>query len=453
MRTMTVWAGVILAAGKSTRMKSRVPKVLHRVCGQEMLGLVVDAAQRAGLERLAVVRAPGAEEVGEAIGPSVEYVIQEDPLGTGHALLQAQPALADVENLLVICGDTPLIQPHTLTQMMALHTEGKATLTLLTSTFSLPDGLGRVVRDAAGRVVRIIEEREADEDDLAGPEINSGIYCFDTKWLWRHLEKLSPSPSGEIYLTDLVALAAQDEANIESVASHNEWEILGVNNRVQLAQAETIMRQRIREHWMLEGVTLIDPGSTYIDTRVEIGQDTVIYPNTHIRDRSRIGKECHLGPNTIISDSVIGDECRINASMIEGSLLEDKVEVGPFSHIRPESHIEREVHIGNFAEVKKSRLGRGTKMGHFSYIGDATLGSNVNVGAGTVTCNYDGVRHNETIIGDDVFIGSDSMLVAPVQIGTGAATGAGSVVTKDVPPHSLAVGAPARIRPQRKHVK
>jgi len=431
-------------------MKSRIPKVLHKICGQEMINLAVEAATGVGVDLTVVVVPPGADGIRQALGSSVKYVEQDKPLGTGHALLQARSLLSEVDDILVTYGDVPLVRSETLGQMMALHRERGVSLTLLTSNECPPDGLGRVLRDDSGRIVAVIEEREAELPVLDITEVNSGIYCFRSQWLWEHLPQLSPSSSGEIYLTDLVSIAAKDGVTIENVVSSDAWEILGINDRVQLAQAEEAMRQRIRERWMLEGVTLIEPGSTYLDAMVEIGQDTVVYPNTHIGGKTKIGRECIIGPNSLIYDSVVGEGCRILGSVLEGSVLEEEVEVGPFSHIRSGSHIERDVHIGNYAEIKKSQLGRGTKMGHFSYIGDAILGTNVNVGAGTVTCNFDGQKKNQTIIGDNAFIGSDSMLVAPICIGEGSVTGAGSVVTRDVPPNSLATGVPARISPRRK---
>ena len=442
---------VILAAGDGIRMNSRTPKVLHAICGQPMLSLAIRSARDAGLERILAVVPHESGAIREAIGPSVEYVEQEQPLGTGHALLQTLPVVRDTDNLLVLYGDVPLIRPETMQQMMALHTDREASITLLTSTLCPPDGMGRVLRDSSGSVTAIVEEKEADQAALEVAEVNGGVYCFQTRWLGTHLQRTPADAGGEIYLTDLVSLAAKSEAGVEAVSASDLWEVLGINHRGQLAQAEAALRQRIREKWMLAGVTLIDPGSTYIDAAVVLGQDSILYPNTHVRGETRIGADCHIGPNSIIESSSIGDRCRIVASVVEGSTLEEDVEIGPYSHVRPESYIEGDVHIGNYAEVKKSRLGHGTRIGHFSYIGDATLGSNVNVGAGAITCNYDGVNKNETIIGEDAFIGSDTMLVAPVRIGARAATGAGSLVTKDVPPDTLVVGVPARVTRKSGH--
>ncbi len=431
-------------------MRSSIPKVLHQVCGREMVVLAVEAIRKAGIERIIAVVPLEADAIRRLLGSSVEYVVQEKPLGTGHALLQARSLLGDVGNVLVAYGDVPLICPETLGQMMALHQDKSASLTLLTSTGCPLEGLGRVLRGPYGKVAAVVEEKDAGPATLDVTEVNSGIYCLNSQELWERLARLSPSSGGEVYLTDLVSVADRDGATIEAVVSEDPWEVLGVNDRIQLAQAEEAMRRRIRERCMIEGVTLIEPGSAYIDATVEIGRDTVVYPNTHIGGETKIGNGCLIGPNSLIYDSVVGDGCRVQGSMVEESILGDGVRVGPFSHIRAGSHIGSDVHIGNYAEIKKSRLGRGTKMGHFSYVGDAILGTNVNVGAGTVTCNFDGRKKNQTVVGDDVFIGSDSMLIAPIRIGERSTTGAGSVVTQDVPPDSMAVGVPARITPKRR---
>jgi bifunctional UDP-N-acetylglucosamine pyrophosphorylase/glucosamine-1-phosphate N-acetyltransferase len=431
-------------------MNSKIPKVLHRVCGREMVSLVVDAARGAGFDATVVVVPPDASSIRTALGNGVSYAVQPEPLGSGHALLQARELLHGVDNVAVLHGDVPLIRPETLASIMRRHQDSRACITLLSATPRAPGDLGRVVRDASGRITAIVEFSQAGEEARSIAEVNGGIYCFSSSWLWPHLEGLGPSPRGEVFLTDLVALASQQGMVIESIQAHQPQEILGVNTRVHLAEAEAVLRQSLRERWMLFGVTLPDPGSVYIDYDVDLGRDTVLLPNTHISGASRIGRDCQIGPNTTISGSEIGDGCRITASVIESSTLEGGVDVGPFSHIRPGSHLESGVHIGNFAEVKQSRLGRGTKSGHFSFIGDADVGANVNIGAGTVTCNYDGTNKHRTRIEDDVFIGSDSMLVAPVTIGARSSTGAGSVVNRDVPPDSLAIGAPARVRAKKR---
>jgi bifunctional UDP-N-acetylglucosamine pyrophosphorylase/glucosamine-1-phosphate N-acetyltransferase len=445
------WAAVILAAGKGMRMKSSTPKVLHRLAGREMIHYVIDATKQAQPKRLVLVVSHESRRVRELLGDSAEYVEQEEQLGTAHALLQARGKLeGQIDNVLVLNGDVPLISGETLKEIMRHHSATHAAVTILTSRSGDQEGLGRVIRDDSGQVTGIIEEVEADSVQKEIVETNSGVYCFRSEWLWPHLAELPRSKSGEFYLTDLIGLAASSGERAESVTAQDPVEALGINNRIHLAQAEAVLRQRIREQLMLNGVTLIDPPSVFIDATVEIAQDTVIYPNTIIEGMTRIDRECVIGPSSIIVDSVIGKGCRILASVIEASTLEDGVDVGPFSHLRPESYIEAGVHIGNFVEIKKSRLGRETKVGHFSYLGDATIGRNVNIGAGTITCNYDGVQKHPTFVGDDAFIGSDSMLIAPLRIGARATTGAGSVVNHDVPPDTLAVGAPARIRTKRR---
>jgi len=442
---MEGWAGVVLAAGAGTRMKSRTPKVLHPVCGKAMLAYPVEALRRAGLRRILVVVSPQTQEGARALlGTSVDYVRQDHPLGTGHALLQAKGSLGGVENLLVLNGDLPLIRPDTLLRLMEAHRRAGAAVTILTSTSCPPEGMGRVLRDASGRVVGIVEEVEATSTQRDNPEVNGGAYCLRAPWAWPALGSLQPRAKGEVYLTDLVAQAASQGQVVEGCATDG-WEVQGINDRLQLARVEGMMRARIRERWMLEGVTMMDPASTFIDADVHIGQDTVIYPNTMLLGRTRVGEACHIGPTTVVRDSSVGNGCRITASFLEEATLEDGSDVGPFSHLRPGAWLGPGVHVGNFAEVKNSRLGRGTLMGHFSYVGDATIGERVNIGAGTITCNFDGVRKNQTVVEDGAFIGSDTMLVAPVKVGAGAATGAGAVVTRDIPPHTLAVGVPARV--------
>ena len=426
-------------------MRSRLPKVLHRVCGQEMLRLVVDAAKGAGFDDITVVVPADSAAFEEALGDTVGYAVQSEPLGSGHALLQARESLEGVDNVAVLYGDVPLVRPETLDSIMRLHLDREACATLLTADLSSPDGLGRVIRDASGSVSAIVEQSDVDDATRAVTEVNAGVYCFRASWLWPSLDSLAPSPGGEVYLTDVVSIAARQEMEIASVHAESPQETLGVNTRVDLAQAESALRQRIRTHWMLSGVTMPDPASVYVDVGVELGRDTVVLPNSHITAGSRIGDGCEVGPNTIIEDSQVGDGCVVVASVVRGSTLDDEVRIGPFSNVRAGSHLERGVHLGSSAEVKSSRLGRGTRSGHFSYIGDAEVGANVNIGAGTVTCNYDGVRKHKTKIGDGALIGCDTMLVAPVTVGARAETGAGSVVTRDVPPDTLVKGVPARV--------
>ena len=441
------YAAVILAAGLGTRMKSRTPKALHRICGREMLLLVVDAVRGAGIDNITVVVPQDSNPFKAVLGESVQYATQSEPFGTGHALLQARTTLEEgANNILALYGDVPLIRSSTLASLMQRHAAAEAVATLITSCSPDPTGMGRILRDESGSITAIVEEQNADSGTLAIREVNSGLYCFRAPWLWQNLQRLSAAPNGELLLTDLVQAAVMQDLPIESITAEDSHETMGVNNRLQLSEAEAILRQRIRVHWMLDGVSIPDPSSVYIDKAVTLGHDTTVFPNTHITGQTAIGRSCNIGPNSIVDDAAIGDGCTIVSSVVRDSTLESEVDVGPYSHIRGGAYIESGVHIGTSAEIKNSRLGRGTKMGHFSYMGDATLGENVNVGAGAITCNFDGSEKHETVIGRDAFIGSDTMLVAPVNIGDGAATGAGAVVTQDVPPDTLVMGVPARQR-------
>ena len=444
---MKDWVGVVLAAGEGLRMRSQTPKVLHQVCGKPMVLYSMEALRKAGIEDVVLVVAPTrSQEIRQLLGDTVTYVMQDKPLGTGHALLQCAGVLEGAASHIAVMGsDSPLIHFSTMKNLTSLHLEQKSPITLLASTGCLQEDAGRVKRDASGAILDVIEA----SDDGSGDnieEVNAGAYCLDSAWLWSNLRALKASRKGEFYLTSLVAMAASRGRTVGSLVLNDPYEAMGVNDRVHLSQAEAILRQRIRERWMREGVTMMDPPSTFIDADSTLGQDTVIYPNTSILGSTRIGHQCSLGPGTLVRDSLIGDNCSILSSVVEESILEREIDVGPFSHLRRGTYLEAQVHIGNFAEVKESRLGRGVRMGHFGYVGDASVGANANLGAGLVTCNFDGVNKNRTEIGEGAFIGSDTMLVAPVKVGEGAATGAGSVVNRDVPPYRLAVGIPARIK-------
>ena len=442
---------VILAAGQGTRMKSDQPKVLHAIAGRPMVDYVIDTALSISDLCPIVVIGYGAESVRKAIGDRVEYVFQTEQHGTGHAMLQTRDKIdPSAEIVLVLYGDTPFITPETLRGMIEAHTKAKATLTLLTFKPNDPANYGRIVRAPTGKVKNIIEYKEATSEQRTIREVNSGFVCYHAKWLWEHLPKLQPQPGhGELYLTDLVSMAAGERATIATCEA-SEAEVLGVNDRVDLARAEQLMRDRINHNLMLNGVTLIDPANTYVEATVAIGADTIVYPGTHLCGKIAIGSHCQIGPATIIHDSQIGNHCTIVASMLESATLEDDVDLGPFSHMRKGAYLSQGVHIGNFAEVKNSRLGHGSKQGHFSYLGDATIGADVNIGAGTITCNFDGVNKFPTEIGDGTFIGSDTMIVAPIKIGQNARTGAGSVVTHDVGDNELVYGVPAK--PKKKSV-
>ena len=439
------YKAVVLAAGKGTRMNSDIPKVLHKICGTEMLNILLDTTFTAGITSSVTVVPKENDLFKVAVKNKTTFAVQQAAKGSGHALVQSSRHTVDAKNIIVLNGDVPLVKSTTITSLISHHDKSAATITILTSKSIPPDGLGRVVRNQYGSIEAIVEEKEAEADTLSINEINAGVYCFQVPWVWNALEALKPSNNGEFYITDLVALASAQELTIESIESKDPYEVHGVNNRVELSELESAVRERILHDWMLKGVTIIDPNTTYIDLEVEIGRDTMVHPNTHIRKGSRIGSQCVIGPNTTIDNSILGDFCEINTSIVEDSKLDNRVEVGPFSHIREGTLLEDSVHIGNYTEIKNSHLGKGTKSGHFSYLGDADIGTNVNIGAGTITCNYDGKNKHRTVIGDEAFIGCDTMLVAPIDIGRGALTGTGSIVTKDVPADSKAIGSPARI--------
>ena len=438
---MTTRAAIILAADRGARMKSAVPKVLHRVCGKPMVALVAEAAAGADVDSTVVVVPPESEAIRSTLGGSVAYVEQADALDGGRTLLRAKDSLQHADNVVVLDGNVPLIRGETLAAMAEVHESSGAAVTLLTGAARSPDGSPRVVRDSSGRITHTVEDGGADAGDDGMSEVDAGIYWFRSEWLWRNLDTVGRSRGSEL----LRAATEQDEIVADLVVD-SPAEAIGVNTRVQLAEAEEAMRRALRERWMLAGVTMREPSSVYIDVDVRIGQDTVIHPNTHLRGATVVGPDCEIGPDSTVRDTTTGAGCRIVSSVVSGATLENDVEVGPFSHVRPRSHLESGVRIGSFGEVSRSRLGRGARSAHFSYIGDTDVGANVNIGAGTVTCNFDGVEKHRTQIGEGAFIGSGSMLVAPVAIGARARTGAGAVVTRDVPPDSLAVGAPARVR-------
>ena len=439
-------AVVILAAGQGTRMKSSRPKVLHRLGGQPLVEYALAAAQSLTDQRPVLVIGHGADAVRAALGERVVYVAQAEQLGTGHAVQQAAPLLKGRSDYVVVTySDMPLIRVESLHALAETQARHLGPLTMLTVMASHPSDFGRVVRDETGKVLAIVEVAQATPEQKRITELNPGAYCFKADWLWATLPRLPLSPKGEYYLTDLIGLAVAEGGDVATVVSEDEAEAIGINTRAQLAEAEAALRQRVNERWMAEGVTLIDPATTYIEPSAQLGRDTVVMPNTHIQGRSLIGEDCVIGPNTIIRDTTIGDRCQVECSVLEGAFLADEVKMGPFARLRPGARLERGVRMGNFGEVKNSTLGPGTHMGHFSYVGDATIGEHVNIGAGTITCNYDGVKKSRTVIEDHAFIGSDTMLVAPVTVGGRARTGAGAVVTKDVPPDSLAVGMPARV--------
>jgi bifunctional UDP-N-acetylglucosamine pyrophosphorylase/glucosamine-1-phosphate N-acetyltransferase len=382
---------IILAAGLGTRMKSSIPKVLHELGGKPLITWSVEACSQALETAPTLIVAPQAPGVREAAGESCRFIVQEERLGTGHAVLQARRSLQDQRGVILVANaDLPFVSSETF-RTLAVHQESNlGPLTLLVTESNEPRGFGRIKRDADGQVVAIIEQAHATEEELAIQELNVGVYAFDADWLWSHIDDLPLSPKGEYYLTDLIEIAASEGTQIETVQVFDEDEIIGINTRVHLAEAESILRRRINRQWMEAGVTMLDPATTYIGLEVKIGQDTIIQPNTHLIGDVKIGSNCRIGPNSTIRDSTVGDGCTIEASVVEGAVLEEQVEVGPFGHLRKGAHLGRGVHMGNYGEVKNSRLEAGVKMGHFSYIGDAHIGENVNIGAGTITCNFDG---------------------------------------------------------------
>lgn len=441
---MTV-STVLLAAGHGTRMKSTLPKMLHPLAGKPLVMHALSAVAGISTEKPVVVVGHGEDAVRAAIGSAADFAVQEQQLGTGHALMSAESLVKGKSDLvLVTYADMPLLKPETIARLLAAQQENTGPLTLLTVELPDPHGFGRIVRAADGSVTAIVEEAAASPDQLAIRELNASVYCFRSAWLWDALQRIQISPKGEYYLTDVVEIAVRDGLKVKAVKTLDITEAVGINNRVHLAEAEAILRRRINERWMLAGVTLIDPASTYIGLDVSIGADSTIHPNTYLRGKTSIGSGCQVGPNTILEGVSVGNNCTILASVAEFAVIEDGVSMGPFCHLRKGAHLGKGVHMGNFGEVKDSHLSPGVKMGHFSYIGNAEIGENVNIGAGTITCNFDGEHKHKTEIGANAFIGSDTMLVAPLTIGEGARTGAGAVVTHDVPPGSVVVGVPAR---------
>lgn len=447
-------ASVILAAGFGTRMKSETPKVMHSLLGKPMVEWTVDTAATVANMPPVVVVGHGREQVEAYLGDGVRYALQAELLGTGHAVAQAETLLrnqADV--VLVTYADMPLLQADTLQGLVDLFLGARAAgrdpaLAMLTVTRDDPQGFGRIVRTADGQVQAIVEEVDCTPEQLAIKELNPGIYCFSADWLWESLDRIPLSAKGEYYLTDLVDIAVNQGRAVETRSAPVD-EVDGINTRVHLAHATQVMQRRILERHMLAGVTIVDPANTYIEADVTIGQDTTIWPGSLLQGATAIGVKAEIGPNTQIVDCVVGDGCRAVQSVLEEARMDAGSQIGPFGHLRKGAHLGPDVHMGNFGEVKNSYLGAGVKMGHFSYIGDATVGVNVNIGAGTITCNFDGQAKQHTQIGDDVFIGSDTLLVAPVSLGPQARTGAGSVVTRDVDAGSLVYGVPAKPKTAR----
>jgi bifunctional UDP-N-acetylglucosamine pyrophosphorylase/glucosamine-1-phosphate N-acetyltransferase len=446
-QTLPPTVAVLLAAGKSTRMRSRLPKPLHPLCGLPVTAHVVRACWEAGVERVVVVVGHEAERVRAGLveatpeGYSLEFVHQERPLGTGDAVRAAQSLLESwPHTVLVLAGDTPLLRPPTLRRLVEARVQAHVPVAMLTMELQNPTGYGRIIRDEKGHVIGIVEERDATPEQRRCRECNPSIYAFDGPRLWKALAQLRPNNAqGEYYLTDVIGWFVQQGAPVETVAIEDPNEALGINTRVELAQAAALLRARLLENLMLSGVTVVDPMSTWVDVDVTVGQDSVIQPNTLLLRGTQVGEECVLGPFARIEGCRLGNRVQVYASWLADSVLEDDVRVGPYAQIRPNSHLGAGVRIGNFVELKNAMLGPRAQASHLSYLGDAEIGEGTNIGAGTITCNYDGFQKHRTQIGPRAFVGSHSTLVAPVEIGEGAFIAAGSVITANVPADALAI--------------
>lgn len=433
---------IILAAGQGTRMKSKLYKVLHPVCGKPMVEHVIDHIGSLEVERVVTVVYYGAELVKETLGDKSEYVLQAEQLGTAHAVQQAEPILGSLEGTtLVVCGDTPLIRPETMQALFAHHEANHAKATILTAVAENPTGYGRIIRDAAGQVAQIVEQKDASAEQQLVKEINTGTYCFDNKALFAALKQVkNDNAQGEYYLPDVIEILQKQGEVVAAYVTENFDETLGVNDRFALSQAEELMRARINERHMRNGVTIINPATTHISADAVIGSDSVLLPGVIIEGQTVIGEDCKIGPNSHIVNSQIGNNTTIHSSVVLDSQVGNETAVGPFAHLRPQSTLGDHVKIGNFVEVKKSKLGDDTKVSHLSYIGDAEIGSNVNIGCGSITVNYDGKNKFKTTIEDDVFVGCNSNLVALMTLKKGSFIAAGSTITKEVPEDALAIG-------------
>jgi bifunctional UDP-N-acetylglucosamine pyrophosphorylase / glucosamine-1-phosphate N-acetyltransferase len=449
---------LVMAAGLGTRMKSKRAKVLHELAGRPLISYVVRAAQSVEPQKIIVVVGHQAEDVEKAAlaeaGELASFALQAQQRGTGDAVESARSLLENSDSLLLLLsGDVPLIRPETLRKLIECHRETGAACTILEVRLENPTGYGRIVRNEQGQFQRIVEQKDATEEERKVREINSGIYCFETRDLFEALKRIEPkNQQGEYYLTDVAEIILATGRKVEVFTHTDAREVSGVNTRAELAEFENLLRRNAIRRLMIEGgVTFIDPSHAYVSPEAEIGRDTVIHPDVTIEGKSVIGEQCVIRSGARITNSRLGDDVVVkDHSIIVDSEIASKCSVGPFAHLRMNATLEEKATVGNFVEVKKSRLKRGVKAMHLTYLGDATIGERTNIGAGTVTCNYDGVRKHETIIEDDVKIGSDTMLVAPVRVGARSTTGAGSVVTKDVPPDSLVAGVPAEVKKKLK---
>jgi bifunctional UDP-N-acetylglucosamine pyrophosphorylase/glucosamine-1-phosphate N-acetyltransferase len=440
-----------MAAGLGTRMRSSTPKVLHPVCGRPMLAYVLDAARAATGHRPLVVISPPVARIAEVFADEADFALQAEPRGTADAIAAALRELpAEVADLLVLSGDVPLVDAGLLAELAEARRATDAAIALISVEMDDPATLGRVVRGADGRITGVVEHKDATPDEREIAEINSGLYAFEAAWLRRRIDDVGPSPvTGELYLPALIPLARADDRPVATLEVEDDGTLLGINDRAQLADAELEMRLRINEAHMRAGVTMEDPATTWIDATVEIAADVTLEPNVILRGSTVIGRDARIRAGSQIFDTRVGERCVVWASVLEGSTIEADVTIGPFSHVRKGALIGEGVELGNYAEVKNSNIGAGTKSHHFSYLGDADVGERVNIGAGTITANFDGVAKHRTRIGRGAFIGSDTILRAPVSIGEQAFTGAASLVTRDVPDGMMALGVPARLRERK----
>lgn len=438
---MTERYGIILAAGKGTRMKSKLYKVLHPVCGKPMVEHIINRVEETKPKEIITIVGHGAEMVKEQLGDRSEYALQAEQLGTGHAVMQAAQFLEGKKGTtLVISGDTPLLTTETLNNLFEYHQGKNASATILTAQAPNPTGYGRIIRDHVGIVEKIVEQKDASPEEVRVKEINTGTYCFDNELLFDALSKLNTdNAQGEYYLTDIIEILKSEGKIVAAYQTEDFDESLGVNDRVALAQANRIMRNRINHQHMLNGVSFINPEATYIDAGVKIGAETVIEPGVYLKGQTVIGSECLITAGSEIVDSKIGDHVIVKSSCIEESIVHNHVDIGPFAHLRPKAEIKETAHIGNFVEVKNAKVGEGTKVGHLTYVGDATLGKEINVGCGVVFVNYDGKNKHHTNVGDNAFIGSASNLVAPITVGDGAFIAAGSTINQDVPKDAMGI--------------
>ncbi|GIV07086.1 MAG: bifunctional protein GlmU [Fimbriimonadales bacterium] len=434
-------SAIVMAAGKGTRMKSERPKAITPLLGQPLTRYVLHALEQAGAEPIIVVVGHGAAEVQQALGERYRYALQAEQLGTGHAVMQAMPHIPkDTRHILIAAGDSPLITPAVFQSLYEVALQTDAACVLATALLEDPTGYGRILRDAVGNVVGIVEEKDATSEQKAIREVCTSFYCFRADALRDALPRLSnQNAQGEYYLTDVIGILAAQGARVVAWQSPDPTLLLGVNNRWELAQVGNALRMRILKQLCLDGVTIIDPATTYIEPTVQIGRDTVIEPNTHLRGDTTVGENCTLGPDLYLQDCTVGDNCHLFRSHIVQAQIHAEVSVGPFAHIRPGTVLHNGVRVGDFVEIKNVEIGAGTKVLHLTYLGDATIGKGTNIGAGTITCNYDGERKHRTVIGDGVFVGSHATLIAPLTIGDGAYIAAGSPINQDVPPESLAI--------------